>query len=99
VVVGVRDDHLGQPVRLLDLLVELRVHGARRDHRGAHDAELDRPLEQPRHPRLGDAQLLRDLRLPLDRLDTAALAEAQERQDAMAAQRLVQAALFGAMDT
>jgi len=34
----------------------------------------------------------------VDRLDLAALAEAQERQDAMASQRLVQEALFGPLD-
>jgi D-apiose isomerase len=39
--------------------------------------------------------ILKRIYRALDRLDTAALAEAQERQDAMAAQRLVQAALFG----
>jgi len=38
---------------------------------------------------------LKRLHRALDRLDTAALAEAQERQDAMAAQRLVQDARFG----
>ncbi|GAA2659685.1 sugar phosphate isomerase/epimerase family protein [Paractinoplanes durhamensis] len=41
--------------------------------------------------------ILKRLYRALDRLDTAALAEAQERQDAMAAQRLVQEALFGAV--
>jgi L-rhamnose isomerase len=39
--------------------------------------------------------ILKRIYRALDRLDTAALAEAQERQDAMAAQRLVQNALFG----
>ncbi|GIF21747.1 xylose isomerase [Actinoplanes tereljensis] len=39
--------------------------------------------------------ILKRLYRALDRLDTTALAEAQERQDAMAAQRLVQNALFG----
>jgi xylose isomerase len=38
---------------------------------------------------------LKRIHRALDRLDVAALAEAQERQDAMAAQRLVQEALFG----
>jgi len=41
---------------------------------------------------------LKRIHRALDRLDTAALAEAQERQDAMAAQRLVQTALFGEVD-
>ncbi|SNY70401.1 TIM barrel protein [Paractinoplanes atraurantiacus] len=39
--------------------------------------------------------ILKRIYRALDRLDTAALAEAQERQDAMAAQRIVQNALFG----
>jgi xylose isomerase len=38
---------------------------------------------------------LKRIHRALDRLDTIALADAQERQDAMAAQRIVQAALFG----
>ena len=38
---------------------------------------------------------LKRIHRALDRLDTDGLAEAQERQDAMAAQRIVQAALFG----
>ena len=41
---------------------------------------------------------LKRIHRALDRLDVAALAEAQERQDAMAAQRIVQDALFGAVD-
>jgi L-rhamnose isomerase len=40
-------------------------------------------------------QILKRIYRALDRLDEAALAEAQEAQDAMAAQRVVQAALFG----
>ncbi|MEU4236052.1 TIM barrel protein [Actinoplanes sp. NPDC026619] len=40
-------------------------------------------------------QILKRIYRALDRLDEVALAEAQDRQDAMAAQRLVQAALFG----
>jgi L-rhamnose isomerase len=43
-------------------------------------------------------QILKRIYRALDRLDEAALAEAQERQDAMAAQRLVQNALFGEVD-
>ena len=41
---------------------------------------------------------LKRIHRALDRLDTAGLAEAQERQDAMAAQRIVQNALFGEVD-
>ncbi|MEV6851798.1 hypothetical protein [Actinoplanes sp. NPDC051411] len=43
-------------------------------------------------------QILKRIYRALDRLDEPALAEAQERQDAMAAQRLVQDALFGLVD-
>jgi xylose isomerase len=41
---------------------------------------------------------MRGLNRLADRLDLAALAQAQERQDAMATQRLVQDALYGAID-
>jgi sugar phosphate isomerase/epimerase len=43
-------------------------------------------------------QILKRIYRALNRLDETALAEAQERQDAMAAQRLVQNALFGEVD-
>jgi xylose isomerase len=41
---------------------------------------------------------MRGLNRLADRLDNAALAQAQERQDAMASQRLVQDALYGALN-
>lgn len=41
---------------------------------------------------------LKRIHRALDRLDETALAEAQERQDAMATQRIVQDALFGAVE-
>jgi D-apiose isomerase len=43
-------------------------------------------------------QFLKRIHRALDRLDEPALAEAQERQDAMATQRIVQNALFGEVD-
>ena len=43
-------------------------------------------------------QILKRIYRALDRLDETGLAEAQERQDAMAAQRIVQNALFGEVE-
>jgi hypothetical protein len=43
-------------------------------------------------------RMLKMIHRALDRLDEDGLAQAQERQDAMAAQRIVQDALFGGMD-
>ena len=43
-------------------------------------------------------QFLKRIHRALDRLDETALAEAQERQDAMATQRIVQNALFGEVE-
>jgi xylose isomerase len=43
-------------------------------------------------------RMLKHLHRALDRLDETGLAEAQERQDAMAAQRIVQNALLGVLD-
>jgi len=54
--------------------------------------------EDPVEAARASVRAMRGLNRLVDRLDLAALAEAQERQDAMASQRLVQEALFGPLD-
>ena len=57
------DNGFRQSVALAQGLLELRIGAARRDDRDADDPFLLGPLQEARHRRLRDVQLLRDLSL------------------------------------
>ena len=57
------DNGFGQSVALAQSLFDLRIGAARRDDGDADDSFLLGPLQQARHRRLGDVQLLRNLSL------------------------------------